>query len=905
MKKLLFIALLLTSTFSYAQFEINGGVTNKSGESLVGATVVLLEASDSTMYSFALTDEEGKYIIEDIEKSEYILQVSYIAHNNYSQPLNVNWDNKSMTIDDIMLSESSEVLQEVTIQAEHIPMGLRGDTISYNAAAFKTRPNATVEDLLKKLPGIEVERNGNIKAQGEDVENVLVDGKEFFGNDPTMATKNLQAEAVDKVEVFDKQSEIAEFTGVDDGMEEKTINLKLKEDFKTGGFGHIDVAGGTDDRYVTKMNYFRFSPTLQASVIGARNNINKETFTINDRIDFMGGIGSLMSGGTFNIDGYEPMSDGLNTSTSLGANFNYDFSSKLKLVSHYLQTRLENDLVQSNSSESFNQSFTYESMSEQISDKSRVGHQINSKVTYKASPYFNLTLRNNVDWNDAARNSMSSSMFTRNGALEGNSQSLLSSISDNLNYSSQATIKNKFGSKGRNLISNIKYTKGNEDKEDNIENDNNIALNNVSLIQDQFYSNEKEQFDFNSNYTEPIGEKLFFGINYAYSKNTERPNQLFFDLVDSERILNDDLSSSFRKKYDHHLSGVSLRKNFSRIKLRFGLNGQFIRLKGDIADQVDVVDNTYRYILPGVNFDYKLKGGKNLTFNYRTNVVVPTLQQLLPFVDNRSATSAYIGNPSLQPEYRHSLSLNFSLYDNFNFTNLWTSLSVNRTQNRVVNKRFVDDNLFATIEPINTDRYIDVNAYLSFSRPFKTLGIIYKIRGNMNLANYDSFINNLRSPVQNNTYDLRLSINNRKTDFVNIETGLAINLNTQSFEINPDFNQTYFNTDYFLDFDIYLSKTWTLSSDFSFRKYSNEMFADSPSYKLWSASISKLLFNNKLEIRASVFDILNENIGFRRYGGANSVGQMEFNNLGQYFLLGLNYKIGKGEKKSGIRIETN
>ena len=181
-------------------------------------------------------------------------------------------------------------------------MGILGDTISYNAAAFKVKPGATVEDLLKKLPGVDIQRDGSIKAMGEEVENVLVDGKEFFGNDPKIATKNLEAEAVDKVQVFDKKSEIAEFTGIDDGNKEKTINLKLKEEYKKGGFGNAKLAGGTESTYEAKVNYNRFSPKMQAAVILGANNINKQAFSFNEYISFMGGLANAISGSNRNMN---------------------------------------------------------------------------------------------------------------------------------------------------------------------------------------------------------------------------------------------------------------------------------------------------------------------------------------------------------------------------------------------------------------------------------------------------------------------------------------------------------------------------------------------------------------------------------------------------------------------------
>lgn len=905
MKYIIALILICCSTFIYAQYDLQGTIVNPDKQPLIGATVVILESADSTMYAFALTNDDGKYVLEDVEKGDYVLQVSYVAHNNHSQPLECDWTGTTIDLTPVVLSESTELLQEITIEAEHIPMGLRGDTLSYNAAAFKTRPNATVEDLLKRLPGIEVERNGNIKAQGEDVENVLVDGKEFFGSDPQMATKNLEAEAVDKVEVYDKQSEIAEFTGVDDGNEEKTINLKLKEDYKKGGFGNVDVAGGTEDRYLGKLNYFRFSPTLQVSIIGATNNVNKETFSINDRIDFMGGIGNLMSGGNFSISGYERLSDGINTSTSLGANFNYDFSSKFKMVSHYLQTRVKNDLKRTSNNELFNDAFTYNSLDTLNSQSGSVGHQVNTKFTYKISPFFNFILKNNFDWNDSDRMRNNGSAFFRNNFNEGRSTSNLNSITDGLSFMSHAILKNKFGIKGRNLISNFKYLNGRNKIDERVRNINSVSNNVIDLNQVQEYLSDKEQLEFSTNYTEPLGDKTFLHLKYAVNSNNENPVRNFFDIINNYSFLNEDLSSTYKKKYLHQIGGFSLRRNNKRLKLEGGLSGQLISLKGDLNGEIDVIDGNYKYLLPMFSLDYKIKGGKNITFDYRTNVNAPRLEQLLPLQDNTSANSQYIGNPNLFPEYSHSISFRFSLYDNFNFTNLWTNLSFTSTQNRIVNKTFVDDNLFQSVVPINTNRYSDVTGYLSFSRPFKKLGIVYKIRGNVRLANYDSFINELESAVQDNNYNIKLSINNRKTDILNLETGISFNYNTRAYGLNQDFNQDFFNTDYFLDFDIYLSKTWTLRSEFTFRKYSNDGFADTPDYKLWSASISKLLLDNKLEVRASVFDILNQNIGYRRFGSANSLNQSFYNNLSQYFLVGLNYKIGRGKKEGGIQIEVD
>ena len=232
----------------------------------MGATVVLLEPVDSSMVAFAISDADGLFTVDQVDSGSYVLQISFVSYGTKTTPVEIGAERKNH-LGSFSLTPTTEILQEITVKAEHIPMGVIGDTISYNAAAFKTKPGATVEDLLKKLPGVEVQRDGSIKAMGEDVNNVLVDGKEFFGDDPQIATKNLDAEAVEKVQVFDKKSDIAEFTGIDDGEEEKTINLKLKEDYKNGGFGTVGLAGGTESTYDGKLNYNRFSPQMQVAVI--------------------------------------------------------------------------------------------------------------------------------------------------------------------------------------------------------------------------------------------------------------------------------------------------------------------------------------------------------------------------------------------------------------------------------------------------------------------------------------------------------------------------------------------------------------------------------------------------------------------------------------------------------------
>jgi len=272
MKKILLIALSgfiwLTSS-AQKSGNVKGVVFDTIARQPVpAATITVLQAKDSSLVTFTMTNNRGEFSLANVPYGDYRLLVTHVNYHNVNKYFTVNDAKKNIDLANIEVSDKNKVLEEVVIMAEAPPVTLIGDTVQYNAGSFKTKPNAVVEDLLKRMPGIQVEKDGTVKAQGQEVKRVLVDGKEFFGNDPKIATKNLPADAVDKVQVYDKQSDMAQLTGFDDGQSEKTINLKLKKDKKKGVFGKVNAGGGTEGRYQGKFNVNSFKGARQMSVIG-------------------------------------------------------------------------------------------------------------------------------------------------------------------------------------------------------------------------------------------------------------------------------------------------------------------------------------------------------------------------------------------------------------------------------------------------------------------------------------------------------------------------------------------------------------------------------------------------------------------------------------------------------------
>ena len=389
--------LSLVASAQSSRVDIEGVIADTLEAPLAGASVVLLNAADSSLVSFGTTRSDGVFRLRRVKPGSYTLQVAFLGFAPYSKPLDV--DNEPVDLGMIVLSTAVSELDALVITAEYIPMVVKKDTLEYNADAFQMRANANVEDLLRRLPGIQVEQDGSIRAQGEEVEKVLVDGKEFFGNDPRIATQNLPADAVDKVQVYDKQSDMAEFSGIDDGEEAKTINLALKEDSKQGYFGNASGGYGNDEltsRYEGKASVNRFSPTTQTSFIGNLNNVNQQGFSMGDYIGFMGGMmGSGFS--MMNIPMGTGVEDGFSVTTAAGLNFNHDFGAKTSLQSSYFLNQVNNDqdrLI--NQQQLLGSSLSSRSTQSSLQQRNTSNHRLNLNVKHEFNEGQDLRLRGNL-----------------------------------------------------------------------------------------------------------------------------------------------------------------------------------------------------------------------------------------------------------------------------------------------------------------------------------------------------------------------------------------------------------------------------------------------------------------------------------------------------------------------------
>jgi hypothetical protein len=902
MRALLLTVLVLSATTASAQdrFNVSGAVLDSAGVGLQGATVVALTKPDSVIAKFAIAGKDGGFTLRRVEEGDYVLQVTFVGFVSSSQDITVR--SGALDVGTITLNEAVGELSELVVSADHIPFVVTNDTLEYNAAAFGARPNATVEDLLRRLPGIEVGDDGSIKAQGEDVQKVLVDGKEFFGNDPTIATKNLPAEAVDRVQVYDKQSDMAEFTGVDDGQEEKTINLELTEDAKRGVFGNITGGLGDTERYDGQATLNRFSPDTQLALLANFNNVNRQGFAFGDYMQFMGGMGAMMSGGGFRLGGGVPLgtdlSDGFSETLSIGLNASRDFSDRTSIRSSYILSSINNTqdrVVQQQLLFGSSASGDVAETSNQVSDN--LTHRANLNVRHELGEGHDLRFRGNVTAsNSDLRNGGFRQTFGATGLTQNTSQTLYDSSSDNLGGDARLTWRKKITEKGASLVGEATVDLNESDAAAGLENtiglyETGDVVSYDEILQEQANLGNTLRQTQRLSLSQPLKGKRVLEISAQRRQVNEDQTKQVWDELGGIRTLNDQLSSGFDRTYTYYQGGVRFNQNRDRIRFGFGLQVQESTLDGIITDQAEI-SNGYTHFLPAADFHYEFRQGMNMDLRYNTSTREPSMTELQPFADNTDPLNVYVGNPALEPEYRHSVGLHYMYFDQFSFVNLFTFLNVTMTENRIVRSREIDDQFRQTVTSINSPGSDwSVNGQVTYGMPIRPL------RAKINLTNRTMWTSGLElingdendSQILRNTIEGRLE--NRSKDLWDISGGARFTLNDVSYSLNEELNQSYINKTFFGEVSWFPSETWEISTGLNYRVYDQEVFGSNENVALWEASVSKMLLKQKAEIQLVALDLLNQNVGVNFSNGSTYVQEERIQTLGRYIMLKFVYHL--------------
>ncbi|MBK7376805.1 MAG: outer membrane beta-barrel protein [Ferruginibacter sp.] len=923
----LLISLFFLSIAANAQkggFALKGQLTDSLQKQQVGdATVSLVNAKDSSLVGFTRTDSAGRFRFDHLKPGKYRLSASQVNFHPQWKNFEVNGD---VDLGPVVMKDRS-IMEEVTVKAQRPPVVVNGDTLEFNAEAFKTKPNAVVEDMLKKMPGVEVDKDGSIRVNGKRISRVLVNGRDFFNGDPKMATRNLSADAIDKVQVFDKQSDQSEFTGIDDGNKTPTLNLKLKKDKKNAAFGKATVAAGTKDRYDGQFNINKFNGDQQLSAIGMANNTNRQGFSIMDMLNFSGQSRRMMSGGggrivinNGNDDEFGLPVAGINNNQGItqtiagGLNYNDTWKKKTEVNASYFYNNLTLDNTRNTSRQNIlpGNEFNYlqNSSTENKTNSNRfnfsVDHKIDSFNSIKLSSVFGYQKGSNAKKNDYES-------FVPNDKMLNNGFSNTSNTTEGYVTNQELLYRHKFKKKGRTFSAtgsmqyNDSRAKGTQNAINNFFSNGTISQRDT-LDQVTRLNSITQSYGVNASYTEPLGKRSLLEFRGFYNTSTGDLDRKTYDYNRTSGThdkMNTILSNAFENTYDYMGGGISMRTQQKKYGYSVGANLQHAQLNSHLKDSAFRIKQNFTNLLPVANFNYNFTKTKSLRLDYSTSASQPTAKQLQPVQDISDPLNIISGNPSLKQSYAHNASLQFFNASPARQKNLFVFLNYTATQNAIVNSDRINASGARTSMPVNTNGVYNINANIDRGFRIKKLNTRLELGLNANYNRSVNFINDDKNKTSVLSVMPRVNASYSYKELLDISAGARVSYNNARYSLQPSLNNNYWRQVYELEATVNLPAGFTISNEFSYSAYTGRSNGYNTRVALWNASVSKqVLKSKKGEIRLSAFDLLNQNTGVDRNGNANYVEDVQYKTLQRFFTLGFTYslqKAGNGGPRAVIR----
>lgn len=899
--------LTVLSLMSMAQdkWTVKGKLVDSSGkQSLSLATITVFKAKDTSIITYRLSDPQGAFRVPGLPGNiPCRVVISFSGYRVERREFELTEANPSIDLGTIKMIPNGQSLDEVLVTAERPPVTVKKDTIEFNASAFKTLPTALVEDLLKKLPGVDVDAEGNLKVNGRPVNRILVDGKEFFGGDPKVATRNLPANVIDKVQVSDDKDQLDQDPDVNKSQLGQVINLKLKKAIKKGWFGKAYAGAGTDDRYEAGGIVNMFRDTLQVSVLGFTNNLNKAGFGFKDIVSMGGfqrnGVNSISinSDGGFALNGvsFGGMGQGITKTTGGGININNELGKKVSLNLQYFYGQNNTQLDQLSNTQQFikDTTLTTRNTTRQASDE--YTHRIGGTLRWKLDSLTTIRFTPQVN----IRKNQSSRLLE---SWAGNNFSPLLNESNNrqridgneIGYSHSINFNRAFKKKERSLYIGQDLAIGNrtDDQYNDIIDTFYQAGNKRSLnqLRDREASNLRASVSFN--YNEPLTKKL--GLKFSgsaeYFKDKDGLNTFNKNAASEDyNVINPALSNEVDRSGTRTTITTQLNWKIKKWSILPGVSYKTLDIDNNFTKN-PAIDQRFNYLLPALNVNFK-----EWSFSYNVNIREPQATDLQPVVDNTNTLYQQLGNPSLVPTKAHNLSLYYNKYDPKTFTSYNVYFNGNISDDAVIRERRVDEKGVQTTRPINTNGVWRMSGNLSANRQFK-LRSDWKLTLNASLwGDYSRnpvIVNDSRSEVKNWRIQPSGSWAFNFKDKLEFNQRYSINWNRSTYD-NPVFPDLEVVTHYSSsEVVVRLPKhfVWESSIDYTYNPQTAPGVRKSN--LRWNGGINYLfLKEEKGQLKLSVYDLLNQNISVSRTTRENYIQDNQTTILRRYFLLTFTYNI--------------
>ena len=890
---------------------IKGTITDTSeGKNLTNAVITLLTKKDSILVKYTRSDKQGNFKLSPIDSGNYILWITYPKFADFTDPLQIK-PGKSVDLGTIPLTLKSIILQEVVVRTNNA-IKVKGDTTEFTADSFHVREGATVEELLKKLPGLQVDSKGKITAQGKQVDKVLVDGEEFFGEDPTIATQNIGAQAVDKVQVYDTKTEQDQLKGVGaSGQGNKTINIKLKDSAKKGYFGKLEAGSDFDKLVNAKVMYNKFKGNQKFSVYGTKSNTatgslgweerNKMGIENDWEYDELSGFnywnGEENEFNDWNLKGIP------NAYTAGGLYGNRWNDEKTKMNLSYLYNRLGTTNNTSTISQTLLADTTFYNNSRSRINALSQQHAGNLKYEWKIDSLasIKLVVVGTYKIKDIASTNSSEALNEFKDSVNANNR-MNSSHSEKKQLDNQLVYKQLFKKRDRQLITTLRFGLGSDDQTSNLFSTTQFYVNGLrdSLdITDQLKLNNSSTASFGAKvtYNEPISDKWNIITEYSYNnaQTTSHRNTYEKDPNGKYTELNSIYSNNFDLNAYSNNGTVAARYKGKKLKGMIGAGVSAIQLNLDNIDLVKKTKYNFTGFTPQAQLRYEFKPQSGVSFYYRGNTVQPTLNQLQPLRDNTDPLSIYIGNPDLKVGFNHNLNFNYNDFKILKNRYIYGNVGINLLQNAITNLSIVDSFGKTTYKPVNVDGNNNWYLWAGWFSGQRDKSFNHEIEPNANGGRSINYINGSKNINTYASFNLRYSIGYSVQDKYNFRVGPSIGRSLSKSSLRPEANNNYWTYGGRAEGYIMLPWKLELSSDVDMSlQQKTSAFPNPVNITVWNAELSKKFFKDKsFKILFTAHDILNQNIGLTRIINSNLVSQQRYDRLARYFLLTASWTFNK------------
>jgi len=919
MRTVLFIVLLLSiRATAHAQKtygSVKGTIADTTAkQDLSEATVSLTPISEASDIQYVTTDKNGSFRIKNLPAGDYSLLISFEGYQHIRKSITINnSDHRDIDLGFLYMQHITDQLQEVVIQVP--PVIIRKDTVEYNASSFATKPNAVAEDLLKKMPGIQVDKNGTITAQGETVSRVLVNGKRFFSDDPKLATRNLPPEIIDKIQVFDDLSDQSKFSGFDDGNRVKTINIVTKKDKRQGYFGKVVAGAGTNENYDESINMHRFDNDEQISLIGQVNDINKQNFTADGNQGGRGGAGqgSAVASASSN-------NPGVTTVWAGGANYKNSFGPKTDIYGSYFFNSQHISVDQQDSTIKSIQSATgQDSTNTTAGYNSNIQRRVTNRVYFNIEQRFDsnnsLIFRPNIVFQNNDPNTTYQSTTTDNHGLPVNQSTGYSSSNNNgFNINgSNLQLRHKFAKKFRTISLDLAGTANmNEGYGYNYAVNDFYRPRSTDTL-NQYIVDTLHAYTISPtlSYTEPVGKNqiLEFNFNYNYQHNQSVNNTYdISDSLENSKTFDSLLSNSYR--FISHASRFTLNYRIQNPKfnLSVGSGIQFTGFNSLNTTKNILVTQNYINLTPTVNFQYTFSKTKHLRFNYNGRPGTPSVTQLQPLITTTDQINYQEGNPALKPQFTHSLRMLYTSFEPGTQHVLFATINASAVANDIQQAVYYNSKGGQQTTYVNLNGTYNFSGYLNYGFPLKKPKSNLNFITNITYAQSQTLLAEDSASAAENNYahvfarnsavaeTISWTTNIKKNFDMNLSSVSKYNINNRTGEpvtkSNQQNNLNVFSQSFSLELTAYTNSGWLFAANLDYTYTNNHAAAYNASVPLLSPAIAKQLFKKKNgELRLSVFDLLNQNVSVSKTVTSSMETYARTNVITRYAMLTFTYNL--------------